>query len=512
MKLTKKLQVIECSHMALSIQKKLMDYILNFVLIAMAFILSIPSFTYAELKTFTKEYKYQASEDDSKLSSRTVSLREVKRLLLEELGTYLESISEVKDFHLTKDQITTLTAGIVSAEVVEEKWDGKNYWLKAKIAADPAEVIKAIETIRKDREKTKELEEIRKKADLLLKENELLKQESKTAKGKNKKKKQKEYNSNIKRLKAIEWVEKGDSFMWSSEDYISRRNKAIDAYTEAIRIDATYEDAYRKRGETYEWDDPSKALKDFSKAIILNPNSAINYYKRAQTYHLFLRKYQQAIKDYTKAIELKPDFAVAFSSRAEVFSLLHDNQQAIKDYTKAIELTPLQIRDNNQYKYDNPYLFYYGRGNAYIELRNYKQGLKDLNTAIELASQAAKYWKTDYTIYCNLIYKALADAYLDLGNYQQAIKNYDKAIEIHPQEKYYCNRGFAYYNLGNYKQAIQDFDKAIEIDPTYGWSYYGRGIAYQALGNNIKFIEDLKIAAKLDHKQARDILRKIGID
>lgn len=54
-----------------------------------------PSF--AEKVTFVKEYTYQASELDSKASCRTISLEMVKRLLLEELGTYLISETEVKD-------------------------------------------------------------------------------------------------------------------------------------------------------------------------------------------------------------------------------------------------------------------------------------------------------------------------------------------------------------------------------------------------------------------------------
>ncbi len=37
-------------------------------------------------------------------------LAQVKRLLLEELGTYLEARTEVKNYQLTKDEITTLTA------------------------------------------------------------------------------------------------------------------------------------------------------------------------------------------------------------------------------------------------------------------------------------------------------------------------------------------------------------------------------------------------------------------
>ena len=54
---------------------------------------------------------------------------------------------------MTKDQITTLTAGIVSAEVIDEKWDGRTYYLKAKISADPKEVAKSVDALRNDVQK-----------------------------------------------------------------------------------------------------------------------------------------------------------------------------------------------------------------------------------------------------------------------------------------------------------------------------------------------------------------------
>ncbi|MCX8109775.1 MAG: hypothetical protein N3D15_00790, partial [Syntrophorhabdaceae bacterium] len=130
-------------------------------LITISLIFLLPFILHAETKTFIKEYTYQASDEDSKNSSRTIALREAKRLLLEELGTYLESITEVKNFLLSKDQVTALTAGIVRTELIDERWDGKTYWLKAKIAADPDEIVRSIDTLRKDRDKTRELEEIR---------------------------------------------------------------------------------------------------------------------------------------------------------------------------------------------------------------------------------------------------------------------------------------------------------------------------------------------------------------
>ena len=132
---------------------------------ALVFFSFMADLAFAEERFFVEEYTYQASEADSKLSSRVIALEQVKRLLLEKLGTYLESESEVKNFQLTKDQIIILTAGIVSTQIIDEKWDGKTYSLKAKIAADPQEVIRSIDLLRQDRQKVKDLEETRKKAD-----------------------------------------------------------------------------------------------------------------------------------------------------------------------------------------------------------------------------------------------------------------------------------------------------------------------------------------------------------
>lgn len=61
---------------------------------------------HAEMKTFIKGYTYQASDFDSKISSRTIALEQVKRLLLEEVGTFLISETEVKNFQLTKGKIS----------------------------------------------------------------------------------------------------------------------------------------------------------------------------------------------------------------------------------------------------------------------------------------------------------------------------------------------------------------------------------------------------------------------
>jgi hypothetical protein len=66
--------------------------------------------------------------------------------------------------------------------MIDERWDGKTYSLKAKITADPKEVIKSIDLLRQDRQNTKELEETRKETDGALREVERLKKELEIAK------------------------------------------------------------------------------------------------------------------------------------------------------------------------------------------------------------------------------------------------------------------------------------------------------------------------------------------
>lgn len=104
--------------------------------------------TTAAEKTYVREYTYQASEADSKLSARTIALQEVKRELLSELGTHVSSLvtmqSDSDGRKLNKEEIETLSAGVTRVEILDEKWNGVTYILKAQITADPEDVLKSL--------------------------------------------------------------------------------------------------------------------------------------------------------------------------------------------------------------------------------------------------------------------------------------------------------------------------------------------------------------------------------
>lgn len=479
----------------------------------------------AEVKPFIEEYTYKASEADSKLSSRTIALREVKRLLLEKLGTYLMSETEVRNFQLTKDQITTLTTGIVKTEIIDEKWNGEIFWLKAKIDADPEDVIQSVNRLRKDVQFTKELEELRKKV--------------------------KQQTDEIERLKiAISKDRSNESLVTQYLRAVEELN-VIELFHKAIELSIA--------GKLQE------AVQEVSVAIQKNPKDALAYVYRG---HLNVRlgNYGAAIKDSSKAIEIDPNFAWAYANRAYVNFRLYNGTEALQDSNKAIELDPQFalgyvvrgaakfffgkyqeiIDDSNKALGLNPNIAwaYVNRGVANQKLGNKIRAYLDIKKAIEIDDKCAdayyflgyeemlsgnhekaldylnKALAIDPYVYQEYAYSMRGAAYIKLGRYKQGLEESNKAIEritaspFNERFKFsflavaYNNRGVAYKELGNIEDATGDLSKAIELNPRFARPYYHRGLIYEKLGDKKLAINDLVQAAKLGDKDAQIILKE----
>ena len=202
-------------------------------------------------KTFIREYTYNASEADSKITSRAIALEQVKRLLLEEIGVYIHSSFEMKTIEvsdeikeLTAQQIEVLSAGITETKIIEEKWDGETYYIKAEITADKDDVIKKLDKIIDDKEKTEQLEESKRKTDEALEEIERIKKELEKIQSENEKLKlQKEYNKSSNQLSAEDWFQKG-VISFELEDF----ENAIFYNQKAININPDLAEAYNNMG------------------------------------------------------------------------------------------------------------------------------------------------------------------------------------------------------------------------------------------------------------------------
>lgn len=110
-------------------------------------------------KSFVRSYEYKASDYDSKVSARTASLKQVKLLLLEEVGVYMtRSFEHTKtevngEFTETaQENVKIYTAGVTETKVLEEKWNGETYFIKAEIVLDSAKLAQNVENLSKNDE------------------------------------------------------------------------------------------------------------------------------------------------------------------------------------------------------------------------------------------------------------------------------------------------------------------------------------------------------------------------
>ena len=390
-------------------------------------VLFIPNLTSAESKTFIKEYTYQVSDFDSKISSRTIALEQVKRLLLEEVGTYLISETNVIDFQLTKDKITTLTAGIVQAEILSEKWDGKTFYLKAKMSIAPQEVTKFLEGLGENSQKNRELEEMKRKVDEALKKIKKLQDEQ--VAGQRLESKRNEYSKAVAELKAKEWIDKGVAFM-RAENYES----ALGAFNNAVEIDPTSSWAYIDKGWALNTlGDYDQALKAFNRAADIDPKNPWIYVNRGVSYN-FMGNYRQGLLDEEKAISLNATISWAYINRGWAYLGLGNFNQALADLNKAAQLDP-----------ENPYV-YHMRAWAHNGLGNKRQTMEDFDKSLNLAPN------NSWTHWNIAAYHALS------GEKEKSISALGKAIRINGTLRQKAKTDKRFQSLWN----DVDFRKLVE--------------------------------------------------
>lgn len=80
----------------------------------------------AQVQTITATHTYVMGDSDSKEQARSLCYLTAKRKVLDKAGVFIESSSEVKNFQLSKDQINSYSAAIVSVEIVKEEFGFAN--------------------------------------------------------------------------------------------------------------------------------------------------------------------------------------------------------------------------------------------------------------------------------------------------------------------------------------------------------------------------------------------------
>lgn len=99
-------------------------------------------------ETYIREYTYNALQADSKSSSRITAVDHVRTLLFEKIGSHIQQIIKISEDgsanSYARVDVEAVIADLTKINILEEKWDGETYYLKAEIEADTQRVLDAL--------------------------------------------------------------------------------------------------------------------------------------------------------------------------------------------------------------------------------------------------------------------------------------------------------------------------------------------------------------------------------
>jgi tetratricopeptide (TPR) repeat protein len=210
---------------------------------------------------------------------------------------------------------------------------------------------------------------------------------------------------------------------------------------------------------------------------------------------------EEAVRQLSRAIILNPKYTTAYFTRAYINRLLLNFSAALADYNQVIALNP-----KHQEAYNN-------RGNLKSQTLNDPKGaLADYNQAIFLnPSYAIAYINRG------------ALKHQKLNDPQGALADYNQAISLNPKYsgEVYSNRGALKEGYLNDPQgALADYNQAIALNPKLADTYINRGaLKYNKLNDRPGGIADLRIGYRLHRAQGNtaraqvilDVLRQLGV-
>ena len=415
-----------------------------FVLVFLLSISLFPLSSFGEILTIKQTVRQTFGGGQSADDARIYGIAKAKREALEKAGTYIESLTVVKNSKVEKDEILALTAGVLKAEVISQKnyasEDAFGIEIVVDVIVDTSVLEERVKKQLQDRTHLTQLKDTQKREKELLQKVAELEEENRklTAKNQSTAKLKKEFQKVSQGLTAVDWVNKALS-LWNGKKY-TNPEKAIEYLNNAIKLQPDYADAYGNRGNAYgNLGQQQRAIEDYNEVIRLQPDYAYAYNNRGFAYY-GLGQYKRAIEDFNEAIRLQLDDVLAYNNRGNAYDKLDQPQRAIKDYNEAIRLYP-----------DNA-MAYYNRGCVY------------------------------YT----------------LGQYQRAIEDYNQTIRLKPDDAdAYYSRGVVNYTLDQHQRAIDDYSNAIRLRPDYAYAYSNRAVAYLSQGNNNLGCHDAQKACSL---------------
>lgn len=430
------------------------------VLLLCPFLLSGPAS--GQIKTITSTVKQPFGGSQSPDDARVAAIAKAKREALEKAGTYLESLTDVKNNILEKDEIIAIAAAVLKVEVVSQKNyasdDAFGIVIVAKVDVDTGSLEKRVKALMKDRGLLKKYEESKRREKELLAKIERLESENKKLKSSSSPERRRSLNLQFRKaarkLTATEWNDKALA-LWNFGFYTDVA-KARTFLKKAIAIDPEYSSAYVNMGLSFSTTgDYDTAIRYYKRALaidlkILGPDhpKVARDYNNLGVEYAHKRDYGRAIRYDRKALSINlkilgpdhPNVATNYSNLGAAYADKGDYDRAIGYHKRALAIDLKRLRPdhpNLAIRYSNLGVDYGRKGDYDRAIRYYKKAL-----SINLKRLGPDHPKVAIR-YCNL-----GDAYKGKHEFDRALKYYLKALSIakrrlgrnHQQTKVYQKR------------------------------------------------------------------------
>jgi len=266
----------------------------------------------AEVKIIEADSTYFTGDNAGKVDARRIAVQEAKRKALEQAGTFVVSLTQVKNQQLTRDEVNAYTAGLLETEIVSEQMRGTTdhpeIYVKARCTIDTTVLMSQIDRYSGDEDLKGQLESSAKENEALQNERDALVRQLAAEKNKTK------TDATLKKLEAVltrEETNEETSRIWASLAHRigseaksgppvtdAELDKASAVLKRAVAANPQNQRAHYLLASIYQRNgDQTAAENELHTAIQRNPTNPVSHIKMG----LLLREagnYQEALREF----------------------------------------------------------------------------------------------------------------------------------------------------------------------------------------------------------------------
>jgi eukaryotic-like serine/threonine-protein kinase len=264
-------------------------------------------------------------------------------------------------------------------------------------------------------------------------------------------------------------------------------DKAIEEFSQALKIDPDYAPAYAGLGEAYwigfqqpmnrgkEW--LTEADRNCEKSLALNQQVAEGRICLGNV-SFGTGKYEEAVEQYKRALDLNQNSDDALEGLAAAYAKLGELSKSEAAFKKAIALRPTY------------WGVYSWLGEFYVNQARYSEAVDAFSKAIDMAPG-------NYRGYANL-----SAVYVYEGRYSEAIEASNRSIDLSPNRDALANLGAAYFLQHHFAEAEVTFRRGLQFDDRdpLDWGNLGDAL-YWIPGRRTESEDAYRKAVSLAHSQ-----------